>query len=235
MTTNLHSLTGAYALNALDDVERAAFERHLRSCADCQAEVASLADAASALASDPRHRAPDSMRGATLAAAGATPQVGDAKPPSQRPRRRLLTWVASAAAVAVIAVAGVGAFLRAADNGTPGPAEAQMMSILSAPDAKTMDMPWGDGSYVVVSDSRRGAIVMMHEIAMPADGNEYQVWMVLADGTAVPSSTFMPDADGKAMAVVTGDMSHVAALAITSEPHGGSPAPTGDVLGAANL
>ena len=35
-----HLLTGAYALDALDDVERAGVERHLRGCAECAAEVA---------------------------------------------------------------------------------------------------------------------------------------------------------------------------------------------------
>ncbi len=40
--TDVHALSGAYAVDALDDLERAHFERHLADCADCQAEVASL-------------------------------------------------------------------------------------------------------------------------------------------------------------------------------------------------
>ena len=31
--TEIHALSGAYAVDALDDLERAAFERHLGECA----------------------------------------------------------------------------------------------------------------------------------------------------------------------------------------------------------
>ena len=34
--SDIHALVGAYAVDALDDVERAAFERHLAECAACQ-------------------------------------------------------------------------------------------------------------------------------------------------------------------------------------------------------
>ena len=37
-----HTLIGPYALDALDDGERADFERHLAECATCRDEVAGL-------------------------------------------------------------------------------------------------------------------------------------------------------------------------------------------------
>jgi hypothetical protein len=40
---------GAYLLGALNDLERQAFERHLRACAECQEELARLRPAADAL------------------------------------------------------------------------------------------------------------------------------------------------------------------------------------------
>ena len=40
--TDVHALSGAYAVDALDDLERAKFERHLSECPECQAEVAGL-------------------------------------------------------------------------------------------------------------------------------------------------------------------------------------------------
>ena len=54
MTTpnDIHALSGAYAVDALDDIERAGFERHLAECADCRAEVASLRETAALLAED---------------------------------------------------------------------------------------------------------------------------------------------------------------------------------------
>ena len=42
MNADIHGLSGAYAVDALDDVERAEFERHLGQCPECQEEVASL-------------------------------------------------------------------------------------------------------------------------------------------------------------------------------------------------
>jgi anti-sigma factor RsiW len=40
MNDDIHALSGAYAVDAVDDAERTLFERHLAACAECQAEVA---------------------------------------------------------------------------------------------------------------------------------------------------------------------------------------------------
>ncbi len=42
MTDDIHALSGAFAVDAVDEQERADFERHLSACAECQAEVASF-------------------------------------------------------------------------------------------------------------------------------------------------------------------------------------------------
>ena len=46
MNDDIHSLVGAYAVDAVDDAERARFEDHLATCAECRAEVDSLRGAA---------------------------------------------------------------------------------------------------------------------------------------------------------------------------------------------
>jgi RNA polymerase sigma factor (sigma-70 family) len=43
MTADAHTLLGAYVLDAVDDIDRAAFGRHLNECEECRAEVAELA------------------------------------------------------------------------------------------------------------------------------------------------------------------------------------------------
>ena len=48
--SDIHALSGAYAIDALDDIERAQFERHLAKCAECRAEVESLREASAMLA-----------------------------------------------------------------------------------------------------------------------------------------------------------------------------------------
>ena len=50
-TTDIHALVGAYALDAVDDLERVAFERHLQACESCRAEVDELRETAGSLAS----------------------------------------------------------------------------------------------------------------------------------------------------------------------------------------
>jgi anti-sigma factor RsiW len=43
-----HDLTAAYALHALDDVEREQFEQHLAQCERCREELGVLTESASA-------------------------------------------------------------------------------------------------------------------------------------------------------------------------------------------
>ena len=47
---DVHELTPAYALDAVDDHDAAAYEAHLSVCAACRAELAALQDTAAALA-----------------------------------------------------------------------------------------------------------------------------------------------------------------------------------------
>ncbi len=66
MNDDIHTLSGAYAADALDDVERARFERHLASCEDCRAEVASLAAAAAELSALTKLPPPSGLRDRVL-------------------------------------------------------------------------------------------------------------------------------------------------------------------------
>ena len=49
-TESIHDLSAAYALDALDDDERRAYEDHLAGCERCREEVASFSSTAGALA-----------------------------------------------------------------------------------------------------------------------------------------------------------------------------------------
>ncbi|CAN7597375.1 anti-sigma factor [Terrabacter sp. LjRoot27] len=67
MSEDIHALSGAYAVDALDEVERARFERHLAGCTACQAEVESLVAAASELSVLTEVAPPASLRAKVLA------------------------------------------------------------------------------------------------------------------------------------------------------------------------
>ena len=66
MSDDIHALSGAYAVDALDDVEREQFERHLAGCSACQAEVASLVAAATSLSALSDVAPPPSLRAKVL-------------------------------------------------------------------------------------------------------------------------------------------------------------------------
>ena len=67
LNPELHGLAGPYALDALDDAERAVFEEHLATCPDCEAEVHSLSLAATELSHISATAPPPQLRADVLA------------------------------------------------------------------------------------------------------------------------------------------------------------------------
>ena len=86
--SDIHKLSGAYALDALDDLERARFEQHLATCEDCRAEVAELRETAALLAETTATAPPASLRESVLAGISQVrplpPEVPAASPASTR-------------------------------------------------------------------------------------------------------------------------------------------------------
>jgi anti-sigma-K factor RskA len=62
-----HALAGAYALDALEPAERARYERHLRGCAACRADVRGFAATAAALGLAAAATPPPALKGRVLA------------------------------------------------------------------------------------------------------------------------------------------------------------------------
>ncbi|WP_062135027.1 anti-sigma factor [Demequina aestuarii] len=254
MNVDPHSLVGAYAVDALDAPERALIESHLDECAECREELASFAAVATAIADAHATAPPTSLRSRVMAAVGGTAQltpadaqadsraearsgmlaadhtpVADARAESA-PRGRARRWMpallgaaASAVAVAIVAVGALD--LGGGDDASQIALEKDVMMVTSAPDAQSMDLDLGNG-HVVASERMDGMALMGAAAPMPSDGMEYQVWLVMDDGTAMPGPTFMPQDDGEYMAVVHMDLGDVAAVCITEEPAGGSTHPT---------
>ena len=111
-TADLHTLAGAYALDALDDIERAAFARHLAECEACAAEVAEFGEATMGVSVLVDVVPSVALRGRVLAEIGRTRQVAPGRPAASvrvgRPGRRWRRIAAGAVAASVIAV-GAGA------------------------------------------------------------------------------------------------------------------------------
>lgn len=250
-----HDLAPAYAVDALDAEDLALFTGHLDDCASCRDQVASVRGAAAMLGASGALSvggpgapvaAPASLRASVLASVGSTPQA----PPTQHPAtqqpskldpapvgaarsRRLIpvAWIGMAAAAILAAAFGIviGGYLSSNPDGPALAAHEQAMRIISAPDAHTTSVPLGRSSLVMSADYA-GAVLMGDTTPMPAAGTEYQVWMGHADGTAAPGPTFMPDAAGTYMVLMSGNMGDVAKVFVTAEPMGGSPSPTGPMV-----
>jgi hypothetical protein len=88
----LHTLVGAYVMDAVPAADRAAFERHLNGCAPCRDEVRELRETAAHLAVASSIEPRPELRAATLAAAAwlrqLPPLVSDLQPAGLSGRMR---------------------------------------------------------------------------------------------------------------------------------------------------
>src|SRR5258707_5220627 len=73
---DLHTLAGAYVLDAVSDDERGRFAAHLAACAQCRDEVDGLREAAARLGTAQAVRPRLELREATIRAAYRTGQMG---------------------------------------------------------------------------------------------------------------------------------------------------------------
>jgi anti-sigma-K factor RskA len=218
--SDIHALSGAYAVNALDDVERAAFERHLAHCEVCAAEVAGLREAAATMADAVAVTPPPALRERLLAQVATTRVLPPVTQPTRaRPRRSFLV---AAAAAAVIAVGGGVALTQPWQDDRPPTASEQ---VLSAADARRVSAPvQGGGQVTVVRSDRLHEAVLLADGVPPApSGKVYQVWFQNSEGRMVNAGLMPHD---KNSMLLSGDPRTAQAVGITVEPTGGSEAPT---------
>ncbi|QFU87976.1 anti-sigma factor domain-containing protein [Amycolatopsis sp. YIM 10] len=238
---DMHTLAGAYALDALDDLERERFGRHLAECPSCAQEVRELRATAARLGAAVAEDPPPGMKGEVLAAVRATRQ----EPPSAggdrggRSRRgtgapRWMVFVAAAAAVVGLAIGGVFGGLALHTQGELDAARQQaaqarekyapMGELLASPDVVTAHDPGGHGT-VVMSPSLDKAVFMASNLPAPSPDREYQVWLMHDDG-GVRSMGLVPGGPEPGSVLTAQGLSGVAKIGVTVEPRGGSPSPT---------
>ncbi|WP_139980067.1 anti-sigma factor [Nocardioides litoris] len=225
MSIDIHALSGAYAVDALDDIERAQFERHIADCASCRAEVDSLREAAALLPETADLTPPDALRELVLAGIQTVrpvpPVVLAAGDRGRSTRRRFPRLVA--AAVALIALGGVGgAVVWQSDDDRSGVVEAQRVQ--DAPDARTYTQEMGDGGSVTIvrSEKLNQAVVTTAGLEPLADDETYELWLI-HDGVMVPAG--ITDGDVSNL-LLEGDPRTASGAGITIEPEGGSEEPS---------
>jgi len=226
----IHALSGAYAVDALDDAEKAQFEEHLAACATCQAEVAELQEATALMAETTQAEPPAALRDSVLAGIRTVrplppeaPPVGHTAQVRRLPVRRRLTALAVAAAV--LGVAGTGTVIWQ-ENRSSQPTVSVADRVLQAADAKRVNvtLPGGVSASVIRSVSEGRAVLVTHRMPAPPSGHVYELWLQTRAGKMVPAGTMHKP--GSQPVVLRGDATDASGVGITVEPDGGSESPT---------
>jgi anti-sigma-K factor RskA len=238
MNEDIHSLAGAFALDALSDPERTRFEDHLATCDDCAQEVRGLREAASHLGAAVATAAPPRLRAQTLARIGEVRQL----PPAvvadlgvareRRARRRPRFAFSLAAACLVIAlISGVFAIRSQQELDRTRAANVAVARVLSSPDARTVSATAQTGGTATVVVSRSsGRIVFASSGLKPLPRSQtYELWLMTSQ-SARPAGLVRPGADGRTRPVVAGDLRDATQVGVTVEPEDGSPQPTADPI-----
>ena len=230
MNSDIHALSGAYVIDALDDLERARFETHLADCADCREEVRTLSGAASLLGASASAEPPPGLRDrvlADIATVRPLPPVGApvVPPPAQVKRRR--RWAELVAAAAAVVALGTGVAVWQPWDDPPVPVAEQ---VISAPDAAEQTIPAeGGGTVTLVRSASLGkAVVETRDLPSLPSGKVYELWLQDPAGQMVRAGE-MPAAVTQTF-VLDGDAAAAIGAGITVEPEGGSDQPTSEPI-----
>ncbi|MBL1077154.1 anti-sigma factor [Nocardia sp. 2] len=219
---DLLELAFPYALDALDDTDRRAVEHLLdraddATAAEFRATVRELRETLADMTTVDAVPAPPSVEAALLRAL-------DERTTLDRSPSRVLRRLAAAAAV-VVAI-GIGVGITVARNNSPAPAEITAERVITHGDTRTSTTPVTGGGTMTVHTSRELGAATVAFDAVPAapDGRVYQMWLIPPNGTPRSAGVLATlPTDTSPMLVRTGDADQVA---MSTEPPGGSPAPT---------
>ena len=219
---SLHELTAAYALDALDEPERSAYERHLGGCAECRRDLVSLTETAGALAyAEAGEAPPRELRSRILDAAKV--ERSNVVPLRPRSFSRPLAAVAAVAACAAVGF-GVWAATLRSSLGDERQAAAQLRSaaaVLGDPKAERVSV--GSNGTLVVG-SAGDAVLVATKLPAAAAGKTYEAWVISA-GRPAPAGLFR-GGHGVDVVRLTRHVRPGDAVAVTVERAGGVTQPT---------
>ena len=237
---DMHSLSGAYALDAIESgSELDRFTRHMSRCASCASEVRGFREVATAMAFAATTEPPPELREQVLTTVARTRQLPPEVRTDARPRRTRawplkvpwVPWLSGVIATASIVVAVLFGFAQAHTQQELNQAQAENQAIsllLSSPQATLLSHSTTKGGVatVVLAADRHELVVTTAGLpALPA-GHVYQLWLIgkkniVSAGLLPPASSSGRTAPVLASGVVKGDT-----LGLTVEPAPGSAKPT---------
>jgi anti-sigma-K factor RskA len=193
---DVHDLTAAYALDALDGDEAEAYERHLGQCEECRVQLAELTETSAALAFGAVAPAPPArLRTAILETAAA--ERSNVVPLLQR------RWVARGLAVAAAAAACIVVGL----------------AVSLSKSSQTTHVGMG------VSRNVAGRVtVQFSGLPTAPHGKTYEAWVIPKGKPPIPAGLFSGGASTTIQ--LKGAVPRSATVAVTIERAGGARAPT---------
>jgi anti-sigma-K factor RskA len=242
----------AYALGALDDAERAAFEAHLHDCDECGRALAGYREVAGLIAHAAPAAAPAdaaALRARILRDASSVRPLRPGAPPRVRSGR--LSWIAAAACLA-IAAASTLAYVRQraaaarldaevaalqgaiADRDLTIAARDSLLAAFLGPEVHVVSLTAAEASPVARvfwNHTRNQFIVTAFALPPAPPGRTYQLWAIAEGRSPVSMGTFETEDDGRAFVILpvdaaVADAGFIDYCGVTLEPDGGSPQPT---------
>ena len=236
-----HLLTGAYALDAVDDAERDRIRRHLARCPACAQEARSLREAATRMALAAAEPPPPQLREKVMAAVVQTRQQAPAGEPGPlarkgawrraaapgRTRMPRLAMVAMSLVVVAAVVLAVAQVVTQSRLDTARAQQAALSAVLSAPDARTATAPVQNGGTVTVvySHDERRMIFTAHGLPPLTGGKVYELWL-MAPKSNRPKGLLDLQPGGRSDPIIASGLRPGDQTGLTIEPAGGSPQPT---------
>ena len=243
MTNDLHTLAGAYALDALSPEEREVFEAHLAQCSECTEEVLGMQRTAAELSYTTAVTPPPQLRADILQQVSQVrplPPLVDTVVELRRAKLSRSVWQGLAAACLVLAIAAGGwgyAQHRDARRNTAAAPQIQVLnSMLAQPDVKavTTSFAHGSGTVIYAKDEHKVVLIGRDLPRLPA-GKTYQLWMLPATGKAVSAGVFQIDSAGNVAYQTNGDLTGFVKMGVSVEPAGGSAQPTPSTVQLLNI
>lgn len=105
----------------------------------------------------------------------------------------------------------------------------RMQSILSSPETRGVELTSeADPRVQAFWNEQQGLFVAGADLPQPDEGRTLQLWIVPLEGNPISLGLFQPDEEGRALHFASPEIpiEDAAAIAISEEPDGGSPAPT---------
>lgn len=246
----------AYALDALDTGERAAFEAHLAAgCARCEAALRESREALAAVAlGTPPAVPPPEVKAALIRRVTAHAPAAHRRAET---RRLWVRWTAATAAAMIVGGFLTGMFVAGRYEAELGrvaretsrlredlsrqeaalqtrvAAYQAVIDLLRDPATRVIVMsgtgPHPEARGRVVWHERAGGQAVVSNLPPAPEGKAYEMWTI-AGGKPTAAGVFQVDASGRAIHRVPPGAGPVDVFAITLEPASGVPAPTGPIV-----